>query len=103
MLGQGATIKSPEISSNEQDLLAAQQMKSQTRLRVEVSIECACHLDAVAGLDAKAGGMDEAKALATKRIEEKRAEITAKKAELGGVWRECAVPDEPRRRASGKS
>ena len=83
-----------EISMNEQDLMAAQQMESQTKLRVEtieheMSMERARHADAVVSFETKANEMDEAKVKIAQSMEEKKAMIETKKAELKKIWEKC--------------
>lgn len=81
--------------SVEQDLLSAQQVESQTKLRVETiehetSIERARHADAVAVLESKLKGADQTKYETARGIEEKKAALEAKKAELHAVWEKCS-------------
>ena len=76
-----------EIGSNEQDLSATQQMESQTKLRVEtiehkMSMERALHMDAAANLKEKSRGVDKANVKTAGGIEEKKAMMEARKAEL---------------------
>ena len=83
-----------EISTNEQDLMAAQQMESQTKLRVEtieheMNMERTRHEDAVVGFETKANEMDEAKVKIAQSMEEKKAMIETKKAELKKIWEKC--------------
>ena len=83
-----------DIGLDEQDLAAAQQMESQTKLRVEtieheLSMERTRHATAVADLESKSKEMDEAKVKTTQSIEEKRAMIESKKAELAKTWARC--------------
>ena len=79
---------------NEQDLMSAQQMESQTKLRVEtieheMSMERTRHTDAVVDLETKATEMDEAKVSTAQSIEDKKAMIETKKAELRKIWEKC--------------
>jgi len=83
-----------EIQSNHQDLSSAQQMESQTKLRVEtieheLSIERTRNADVVLDLEMKCKEMDESKAKSSLSIEEKRTMIEANKAELHKVWEKC--------------
>ncbi|KAL9185978.1 hypothetical protein ACHAXT_005216 [Thalassiosira profunda] len=83
-----------EIASNEQDLSAAQQMESQTKLRVEtieheVSMERTRHAGAVSDLESKAKEMDDAKGATARAIEEKKAAIEAKKQQLSEMFAKC--------------
>ena len=68
---------SAEIGLNEQDLMSAQQMESQTKLRVEtieheMNMERTRHTDAIVDLETKATEMDEAKVSTAQSIEDKR-------------------------------
>ena len=83
-----------EIASNEQDLSAAQQMQSQTKLRVEtieheMGLERTRHTQAVQDLESKSKGLDESKVKSRDSIAAKRAAIEAKKAELKKIWAKC--------------
>ena len=83
-----------EIGLNEQDLMSAQQMESQTKLRVEtieheMIMERTRHTDAVVDLETKATEMDEAKVSTAQSIEDKKAMIEIKKAELRKIWEKC--------------
>ena len=83
-----------EISMNEQDLLSAQQMESQTKLRVEtieheMNMERTRYTNAVADLESKGDEMDEAKITTAKSIGDKKAMIETKKAELRKIWEKC--------------
>lgn len=76
---------------NEHDLSSAQQMESQTKLRVEtieheMSMETSRHAEAVAMLETKAKEIDGTTARALEMIDEKKAMIEAKKEELGKIW-----------------
>mmetsp|Transcript_6805 Transcript_6805/g.15512 ORF Transcript_6805/g.15512 Transcript_6805/m.15512 type:complete len:1196 (-) Transcript_6805:237-3824(-) len=84
-----------DIVMNEQDLSAAQQMESQTKLRVEtieheITVERTRHADAVANLESKSlRELDEAKVKTTQSIESKKAMMETKKAELHRIWEKC--------------
>lgn len=83
-----------EIGANEQDLSAAQQMESQTKLRVEtieheVMLERTRHGDAVASLILKSKELNESKLRSTKSTIDKKTEIEAKKSELHKIWKKC--------------
>lgn len=76
---------------NEHDLSSAQQMESQTKLRVEtieheMSMETSRHAEAVAMLETKAKEINGTTARALEMIDEKKAMIEAKKEELGKIW-----------------
>lgn len=80
-----------EIAGNEHDLSSAQQMESQTKLRVqtiehEVELEKTRHIDTVADLEAKNAEMTYSKSKAHTSNEEKRAAIAEKKSELRKMW-----------------
>ena len=83
-----------EMASNEQDLSAAQQMESQTKLRVEtieheMDLERTRHTQAMQDLESKSRDLDETKVKTRDSIEAKRAAIEAKKAELKKIWAKC--------------
>lgn len=76
---------------NEAELSSAQQMESQTKLRVEtieheMSMETSRHAEAVAVLENKIKECDDAKTKTTELIDEKKAMIEAKKEELAKIW-----------------
>lgn len=80
-----------ETTGNEHDLSSAQQIESQTKLRVqtiehEVELEQTRHVDAVADLEAKHTEMTSSKSKALASVEEKNAAIAAKKEELRKMW-----------------
>lgn len=80
-----------EIAGNEHDLSSAQQMESQTKLRVqtiehEEELEQTRHVDAVADLEAKNTEMTSSKSEGHTSIEEKKAAIAAKKKQLREMW-----------------
>jgi hypothetical protein len=83
-----------EIGMNEQDLSAAQQMESQTKLRVEtieheVMLERTRHVDAVVNLEFKSKELDELKSKTTQSIVDKKTMIETKKSELCKIWEKC--------------
>ena len=83
-----------DIVMNEQDLSAAQQMESQTKLRVEtieheVMLERTRHADAVVNLELESKELDESKDKITQLISHKRAMIETKKSELRNIWEKC--------------
>lgn len=76
---------------NETDLSSAQQMESQTKLRVEtidheMNMERTRHAEAVAVLEGKAKENEETKARTIESIDEKKALVEAKKEELAKIW-----------------
>lgn len=76
-----------EIDTNERDLVAAQEEEQQNKLRVEeidreISTESVRHAGAVAELERKGDDMDVAKVRAAQSIEDKKALIEQKKAEI---------------------
>jgi len=80
-----------ETTGNEHDLSSAQQIESQTKLRVqtiehEVELEQSRHVDAVADLEAKHTEMTSSKSKGLTSVEEKKAAIAAKKEELRKMW-----------------
>ncbi len=85
------TLIFPPSSGNETDLSSAQQMESQTKLRVEtidheINMERTRHAEAVAVLEAKTKESDETKAKTIESIDEKKAMVEAKKDELAKIW-----------------
>ena len=79
------------LAGNEHDLASAQQMESQTKLRVEtieheMNMETSRHTEAVVVLEAKVKEIDDSKNKALESIDEKKAMIDAKKEELGKIW-----------------
>ena len=85
-----------DIVSNKQDLMAAQQIESQTRLRVETivhktELEQTRHAETVANLDSKSKGRDESKVNIAQTIEDKKAALEGKKAELRAIWKKRPV------------
>lgn len=83
-----------EIGMNEQDLSAAQQMESQTKLRVEtieheVMMERTRHADAAVNLELESKELDESKDKTTRLIADKKAMIETKKSELRKIWEKC--------------
>jgi hypothetical protein len=83
-----------EIETNEEDLSAAQQMESQTRLRVEtieheVLLERTRHSDVLANLELKSKDFDKSKDRTALLIEDKKAMIETKKSELRKIWEKC--------------
>lgn len=83
-----------EIDMNEEDLSATQQMESQTKLRVEtieheVLLERTRHSDVVVNLELKSKELDQSKDKTTRSIENKKAMIESKKAELRKIWEKC--------------
>lgn len=80
-----------EIAGNEADLSSAQQMESQTKLRVEtieheIEMERNRHVEVMADIEAKNTEIDVAKIKAREIIEERKVMIEAKKEELSKVW-----------------
>jgi hypothetical protein len=80
-----------EIAGNEADLSSAQQMESQTKLRVEtieheIEMERNRHVEVMADIEAKNTEIDVAKIKARELIEERKVMIEAKKVELSKVW-----------------
>jgi hypothetical protein len=85
------TISFVTSTGNEHDLSSAQQMESQTKLRVEtieheMSMERSRHVDAVALMETKVNEAEESKAKTLEGIEEKKAMVEAMKEELGKIW-----------------
>jgi hypothetical protein len=83
-----------EIGMSEQDLSAAQQMESQTKLRVEtieheVMLDRTRHADAVFNLEIRSKELDELKDKTTHSIADKKAMIETKKSELRKIWEKC--------------
>ena len=83
-----------EIVINEQDLVAAQRMESQTRLRVEtieheVVLERTRHEETVTKLISSSAELDEAKVKSTQSSIDKKAAIEMKKSELHKIWEKC--------------
>ena len=83
-----------EICMNEQELIDAKQLESHNKLRVEtieheMNMERTLHEDAVMGFETKAREMDEAKVKIAQSMEEKKAMIETKKAELKKIWEKC--------------
>ena len=83
-----------EISMNEQELIDAKQLESHNKLRVEkieheMNMERTRHEDTVMGFETKAREMDEAKVKIAQSMEEKKAMIETKKAELKKIWEKC--------------
>lgn len=80
-----------ETTGNEHDLSSAQQIESQTKLRVqtiehEVELEQTRHVDAVADLEAKHAEITASKSKELTSVEEMKAAIAAKKEELRKMW-----------------
>jgi len=80
-----------ETTGNEHDLSSAQQIESQTKLRVqtiehEVEMEQTRHVDAVADLEAKHAEITSSKSKELASVEEMKAAIAAKKEELRKMW-----------------
>lgn len=80
-----------ETTGNEHDLSSAQQIESQTKLRVqtiehELELEQTRHVDAVADVETKHTEMTSSKSNAVASIEEKKAAIAAKKEKLRKIW-----------------
>ena len=83
-----------EIGMNEQELINAKQLESHNKLRVEkieheMNTERTRHEDTVMGFETKAREMDEAKVKIAQSMEEKKAMIETKKAELKKIWEKC--------------
>lgn len=83
-----------EFDMIQQDLSAAQQMESQTKMRVEAieneaSAERSRHADFVSDLETKSRELNEAKVKTSQSSQEKKALIEAKKAELRSIWNKC--------------
>ena len=80
-----------ETTGNEHDLSSAQQIESQTKLRVqtiehEVELEQTRHVDAVADLESKHAEMTSSKSKELASVEAMKAGIAAKKEELRKMW-----------------
>ncbi len=80
-----------ETTGNEHDLSSAQQIESQTKLRVqtiehEVEMEQTRHVGAVADLESKHTEMASSKAKELLSVEKMKADIAAKKEELRKMW-----------------
>lgn len=80
-----------ETTGNEHDLSSAQQIESQTKLRVqtiehEVELEQTRHVDAVADLESKHTDMASSKSKELSSVEKMKADIAAKKEELRKMW-----------------
>jgi chromosome segregation ATPase len=80
-----------ETTGNEHDLSSAQQIESQTKLRVqtiehEVELEQTRHVDAVADLESKHDEMTASKTKELASVEAMKADIAAKKEELRKMW-----------------
>ena len=85
-----------EVGMNEQDLSSAQQLESQTKIRIEtieheISMERSRHVDAVSNLESKATELTETSAKTSQSIEEKKAMMEAKKDELRKIWEKCTA------------
>ena len=83
-----------EILVQEQDLSAAQQMESQTKLRVEtieheVVLETTRHEGTVAKLISISEELDESKVKSTQSSIDKKAAIELRKSELHTMWEKC--------------
>ena len=84
-------IISNVILGNEKDLSSAQQMESQTKLRVEtieheMSMEMTRHVDAIAMIESKAKESDDTNVKTLDLIEKKKVMIETKKEELNKIW-----------------
>jgi len=83
-----------DTGMNEQELIAARQVENWNKSRVEtiefeMTMERSRHEDAVVGFETKASEMDEAKVKIAQLMEEKKAMIEMKKAELKKIWEKC--------------
>jgi hypothetical protein len=84
-------IISNVILGNEKDLSSAQQMESQTKLRVEtieheMSMEMTRHVDAIAMIESKAKESDDTNVKTLDLIKKKKVMIETKKEELNKIW-----------------
>jgi len=83
-----------EIAGYESDLSSAQKMESQTKLRVEtieheIVMERKRHEETLANLKIKSQEVERSKATTIESIQEKKALVEGKKAQLSKVWNQC--------------